>query len=64
MTLTMKRVSKTFQGSHRLEKYLNIQVCLEKALKIKFALKVLEKPSKSLELYNLQVSTFSLYLFV
>ena len=29
------------QGSHRLEKYLNIHVqdCLEKCLKIKFALK-------------------------
>ena len=27
------------QGSHRLEKYLNIQYCLEKSLKIKFALK-------------------------
>ena len=25
------------QGSHRLEKYLNIQDCLEKSLKIKFA---------------------------
>ena len=27
------------QGSHTLEKYLNIQDCLEKSLKIKFALK-------------------------
>ena len=27
------------QGSHRLEKYLNIQDCLEKSSKIKFALK-------------------------
>ena len=27
------------QGSHRLEKYLNIQDCLEKSFKIKFALK-------------------------
>ena len=27
------------QGSHRLEKYFNIQECLEKSLKIKFALK-------------------------
>ena len=26
------------QGSHRLEKYLNIQDCLEKSMKIKFAL--------------------------
>ena len=28
-----------FQGLHRLEKYLNMQDCLEKSLKIKFALK-------------------------
>ena len=28
------------QGSHRLEKYLNIQNCLEKSLKIKFAMKI------------------------
>ena len=28
-----------YQGSHRLEMYLNIQDCPEKALKIKFALK-------------------------
>ena len=27
------------QASHRLEKYLNIQECLEKSLTIKFALK-------------------------
>ena len=26
-------------GLHRLEKYLNIQDCLEKSMKIKFALK-------------------------
>ena len=30
---------KQLQVSHRLEKYLNIQECLEKSLKIKFALK-------------------------
>ena len=36
------------QGSHRLEKYLNIQDCLEKSLKIKFALKSTGKHSKSL----------------
>ena len=29
----------TEQGSHRLEKYLNIQDCLEKSLKMKFVLK-------------------------
>ena len=28
-----------YQGLHRLEMYLNIQDCLEKSLKIKFALK-------------------------
>ena len=31
--------AKVGQGSHRLEKYLNIQDCLEKFLKIKFASK-------------------------
>ena len=30
---------KHVQGSHGLEKYLNIKDCLEKSLKIKFALK-------------------------
>ena len=34
---------------HRLEKYLNIQDCHEKSLKIKFAFKVLEKHIKGLE---------------
>ena len=37
------------QGSHRLEKYLNIQDCLEKSLKIKFALKNTGKTLKGLE---------------
>ena len=32
-----------FQGSHRLEKYLNIHDFLEKSLKIKSALKSTEK---------------------
>ena len=32
------------QGSHRLEKHLNIQDCLEKSLKIKFALKNTQRP--------------------
>ena len=32
-------VQHNLQGSHRLEKYLNILDCLEKSLKIKFALK-------------------------
>ena len=37
------------QGWHRLEKYLNIQDCLEKSLKIKFALKSTGKTLKGLE---------------
>ena len=36
-------------GSHRLEKYLNMQDCLEKSLKIKFALKSTGKHSKALK---------------
>ena len=35
----MKREFMHMQGLHRLEKYLNIQDCLEKSLKIKFVLK-------------------------
>ena len=38
-----------YQGSQRLEKYLNIQDCLEKSLKIKFALKSNWKTLKGLE---------------
>ena len=34
------------QGSHRLEKYLNIQDCLEMSLKIKFAMKILENTQR------------------
>ena len=34
------------QGSHRLEKYLNLEDSLEKSLKIKYALKVLENHTK------------------
>ena len=37
------------QGSHKLEKYLNIQNCLEKSLRIKFALKGIWKTLKGLE---------------
>ena len=37
------------QASYRLEKYLNIQECLEKSLKIKFALKSTWKTLKDLE---------------
>ena len=37
------------QGSHRLEKYLNIQDCLEKSLKVRFVLKSIWKTLKNLE---------------
>ena len=37
------------QGSHRLEKYLNIQGFLEKSLKMKYALKSTEESPKGLE---------------
>ena len=42
------RIEKT-QGSHRLEKYLNLESFLEKSLKIKSALKSTRKSLKSLE---------------
>ena len=42
------------QGFHRLEKFLNIQDCLEKSLKIKFTLKSAWKTLKVLEFYHLQ----------
>ena len=38
-----------YQGSHRLEKYLNLEGSLEKSLKIRFALKSTRKSFKSLE---------------
>ena len=38
-----------YRGLHRLEKYLNIQDCLEKFLKIKFALISTGKTLKCLE---------------
>ena len=37
------------QGPHRLEKYLNLESCLEKSLKIKYALKSTGKLHKGLE---------------
>ena len=37
------------QGSHRLEKFLNLECFLEKSLKIKSALKSAGKSLKSLE---------------
>ena len=44
-----KELLYVFQGLHRLEKYLNIQDCLEKSLKMKFALKSTWKTHKGLE---------------
>ena len=41
--------SKRYQCSHRLENYLKLWGFLEKSLKIKSALKVLENELKSLE---------------
>ena len=40
---------KKYQGSHRLEKYLNLEGFLEKSLKIKYALKSTGKSLKCLE---------------
>ena len=37
------------QGSHRLEKYLNLENFLEKSLKIKHALKSTGNPAKALK---------------
>ena len=48
--VTRKSVwSVLLQGSHRLEKYLNIECVLEKYLKIKYALKSTGKSLKGLE---------------
>ena len=41
------KVYKLLHGSHRLEKYLNLEGFLEKSLKIKFALKSTGKSPKS-----------------
>ena len=45
------------QGPHRLEKYLNIQDCLEKSLKIKSALKSTQGLEKSMNftIYKIQL---------
>ena len=42
-------LTKLYQGSHMLEKYLNLEGFLEKSLKIKSALKSTGKSIKSLE---------------
>ena len=49
------------QGSHRLEKYLNLEGFLEKSLKIKSALKSTGKSFKSLE-KTLNILLFSVRL--
>ena len=41
--------NEVFQGSHRLEKYLNLKGFLEKSLKIKSVLKSTGKSLKNLE---------------
>ena len=46
-----------YQGSHRLEKYMNLEGILEKSLKIKSALKSTGKSLKGLE-KSLNSSTF------
>ena len=43
------KMAKHSQGSHRLERYLNLEGFLEKSLKIKSALKSTGKSLKSLE---------------
>ena len=45
----MNMLSNIIQGSHRLEKCLNLESFLEKSLNIKFALKSTGKSLKSLE---------------
>ena len=47
--LGLRCLSRPFQGSHRLEKYFNLEGFLEKSLKVKSALKSTGKSLKSLE---------------
>ena len=47
--LAEKPTQELVQGSHRLEKYLNLEGFLEKSLKIKYALKSTGKLNKGLE---------------
>ena len=51
MDLRRETCLQGFQGSHRLEKYLDLDGFLEKSLKIKSALKSTGKSLKSLEKY-------------
>ena len=46
---TSQKNQQSLQGSHRLEKYLNLEGFLEKSLKIKPALTIPGKSLKSLE---------------
>ena len=50
LSLLHLRLLDGFEGLHRLEKYLNIQDCLEKSLKIIFALKSTWKTLKALKI--------------
>ena len=45
----LKKEGDSFQGLHRLEKYLNLEGFLVKALKINYALKNIGKSRKGLE---------------
>ena len=49
ITPQMKILNMVIQGSHRLEKYLNLEGFLKKSLKIKSALKSTGKSLKVLE---------------
>ena len=51
IVLTDEKAGKLYQGSHRLEKYLNIEDFLEKCMKIKSALTSTGKSLKGLEFY-------------
>ena len=49
MTFLVEKPQIVLQGSHRLEKYLNLESFFEKSLKAKSALKSTGKSIKSLE---------------
>ena len=49
ISMIMVNILELLQGSHRLEKYLNLEGFLEKSLKIKSALNSTGKSLKSLE---------------
>ena len=58
------KIIELWQGSHRLEKYLNLEGFLEKSLEIKSALKSTGKSLKSLEKsLNATILLFSVDLY-